>query len=98
MMEVEVNEMNQNLKKSIERKNMVKENLNKFVNSLAKGDNVEIPKDAFNNVMADKVSSALDTTKQNIITSLYQQPETPNSVVGVDTPDNVEVANDDNAQ
>ena len=98
MMEVEVNEIESKSKKeSIERKNMVKENLNKFVDSLAKGDNVEA-KDAFNNVMADKVSSALDTTKQNIATSLYQQPETPNSVVGVDTPDNVEVANDDNAQ
>ena len=98
MMEVEVNEIESKSKKeSIERKNMVKENLNKFVDSLAKGDNVEA-KDAFNNVMADKVSSALDATKQNIATSLYQQPETPNSVVGVDTPDNVEVANDDNAQ
>jgi hypothetical protein len=76
---------------------MTKENLNKFVDSLAKGDNVEA-KDAFNNVMADKVSTALDATKQNIATSLYQQPDTPNTVVGVDTPDNVEVANDDNAQ
>ena len=76
---------------------MTKENLNKFVDSLAKG-NMDDAKGAFNNAMADKVSSALDATKQNIATSLYQQPDTPNTVVGVDTPDNVEVANDDNAQ
>ncbi len=76
---------------------MTKENLNKFVDSLAKGDN-NAARDAFNGAMADKVSSALDTAKQNTATSLYQQPETPNTVVGVDTPDNIEVANDDNAQ
>lgn len=73
---------------------MTKENLNKFVDSLAKGDNTAA-KDAFNGVMADKVSTALDATKQNIATSLYQQP---NTAVGVDVDTPTEVANDDNAQ
>jgi len=76
---------------------IIKQRYKYSFDSLAKGDNVEA-KDAFNNAMADKVSTALDATKQNIATSLYQQPDTPNTVVGVDTPDNVEVANDDNAQ
>ena len=75
---------------------MTKENLNKFVDSLAKG-NMDDAKGAFNNAMADKVSSALDVTKQNIATSLYQQPNTTVGV-DVDTPDTTEVANDDNAQ
>jgi hypothetical protein len=73
---------------------MTKENLNKFVDSLAKGDNTAA-KDAFNGAMADKVSTALDATKQNIATSLYQQP---NTAVGVDVDTPTEVANDDNAQ
>jgi len=76
MMNVEV----QQVSESYERKIMVKENLNKFVDSLAKGDNIAA-KDAFNSAMADKVTSALDNSKVDVAKSMftgqvgYQAPE-----------------------
>lgn len=59
---------------------MSKENLNKFVNSLEKGDNLDAKK-AFNDAMSNKISSALDNHKQDVARSMFT------GVVGVKAPE-----------
>jgi len=49
---------------------MSKENLNKFVNSLEKGDNLKAA-DAFKASIADKVSSALNDRKVEVGRSMF---------------------------
>tara|TARA_B100000287_G_C20200797_1_gene609926 strand:+ start:85 stop:339 length:255 start_codon:yes stop_codon:yes gene_type:complete len=49
---------------------MSKENLNKFVNSLEKGDNKQAGED-IKNALADKVSSALDDAKVDVAKSVF---------------------------
>ena len=67
---------------------MSRENLNKFVNSLEKGDNLQAADD-FKNAMADKVSSALDNAKVDVAKSMFT------GQVGADAPEaNVFSGND----
>lgn len=67
---------------------MSKENLNKFVNSLQKGDNIKA-NDDFKNAMADKVTSALDSAKIDVAKSMFT------GQVGADAPEaNVFSGND----
>ncbi len=49
---------------------MSKENINKFVNSLEKGDNKQAGED-IKNALADKVSSALDDAKVDVAKSMF---------------------------
>ena len=49
---------------------MSKENLDKFVNSLEKGDNKQAGED-ISNALADKVSSALDDAKVDVAKSMF---------------------------
>ena len=49
---------------------MSKENINKFVNSLEKGDNKQAGED-IRNALADKVSSALDDAKVDVAKSMF---------------------------
>ena len=49
---------------------MSKENLDKFVNSLEKGDNKQAGED-IRNALADKVSSALDDAKVDVTKSMF---------------------------
>ena len=49
---------------------MSKENLNKFVNSLEKGDSKQAGED-IKNALADKVSSALDDAKVDVAKSVF---------------------------
>ena len=49
---------------------MSKENLDKFVNSLEKGDNKQAGED-IRNALADKVSSALDDAKVDVAKSMF---------------------------
>jgi len=66
MMDVEVDQISE----SYERKIMVKENINKFVNSLEKGDNKQAGED-IRDALADKVSSALDDAKVDVAKSMF---------------------------
>ena len=84
---------------------MSKENLNKFVNSLEKGDSKQAGED-IKNALADKVSSALDDAKVDVAKSVFtgqqgvQAPEA-NPVTGTDLPAETpapEVASDEVAQ
>tara|TARA_B100000902_G_C27209431_1_gene863502 strand:+ start:684 stop:938 length:255 start_codon:yes stop_codon:yes gene_type:complete len=59
---------------------MSKENLNKFVNSLEKGDNKQAGED-IKNALADKVSGALDDAKVDVAKSVFTGQQ------GVDTPE-----------
>ena len=59
---------------------MSKENLNKFVNSLEKGDSKQAGQD-IKNALADKVSSALDDAKVDVAKSVFTGQQ------GVDTPE-----------
>ena len=69
---------------------MSKENLNKFVNSLEKGDSKQAGED-IKNALADKVSSALDDAKVDVAKSVFtgqqgvQAPEA-NPFTGTDLP------------
>ena len=49
---------------------MSKENLDKFVNNLEKGDNKQAGED-IKNALADKVSSALDDAKVDVAKSVF---------------------------
>ena len=49
---------------------MSKENLNKFVNSLEKGDNKQAGID-IKNALADKVSASLDNAKVDVAKSMF---------------------------
>ena len=84
---------------------MTKENLNKFVDSLSKGDNIAA-KDAFNQAMADKVTNTLDTTKTDVARSMFTGKigvQTPEAIpfsgndIAAETP-SPEVSSDENAQ
>ena len=99
MMEVEVDQISE----SYERKIMVKENINKFVNSLEKGDNKQAGED-IRDALADKVSSALDDAKVDVAKSMFtgqQGVEVPeaNPFSGNDAAaETPEVASDEVAQ
>ena len=84
---------------------MSKENLDKFVNNLEKGDNKQAGED-IKNALADKVSSALDDAKVDVAKSVFtgqqgvQAPEA-NPFTGNDTAAEApapEVASDEVAQ
>tara|TARA_B100001013_G_C24299265_1_gene320089 strand:+ start:247 stop:501 length:255 start_codon:yes stop_codon:yes gene_type:complete len=84
---------------------MSKENLNKFVNSLEKGNSKQAGED-IKNALADKVSSALDDAKVDVAKSVFtgqqgvQAPEA-NPFTGNDLPAETpapEVASDEVAQ
>ena len=84
---------------------MSKENLDKFVNNLEKGDNKQAGED-IKNALADKVSSALDDAKVDVAKSVFtgqqgvQAPEA-NPFTGTDLPAETpapEVASDEVAQ
>ena len=88
MMDVEVEQISE----SYERKIMVKENINKFVNSLEKGDNKQAGED-IKNALADKVSAALDDAKGDVARSMFT------GQIGVDAPEaNVFSGNDQAAE
>ena len=88
MMEVEVDQISE----SYERKIMAKENINKFVNSLQKGDNKQAGDD-LKNALADKVSSALDDAKSDVARSVFTGQQ------GADAPEaNVFSGNDISAE
>ena len=76
MMNVEVEQISE----SYERKIMVKENINKFVNSLEIGDNKQAKED-LKNALADKVTSALDDAKTDVARSMFT------GQVGADAPE-----------
>ncbi len=84
---------------------MSKENLNKFVNSLEKGNSKQAGED-IKNALADKVSSALDDAKVDVAKSVFtgqQGVQTPeaNPFTGNDLPAETpapEVASDEVAQ
>ena len=88
MMDVEVEQISE----SYERKIMAKENINKFVNSLQKGDNKQAEND-LKNALADKVSSALDDAKTDVARSVFTGQQ------GADAPEaNVFSGNDISAE
>jgi len=88
MMEVEVDQISE----SYERKIMAKENINKFVNSLETGDNMQAGDD-IKNALADKVSAALDDAKDDVARSMFT------GQIGVDAPEaNVFSGNDQAAE
>ena len=71
MMDVEVNEIESNKKVTKEeRQIMAKENINKFVNSLEKGDAKQAGED-LKNALADKVTSSLDDAKTDVARSMF---------------------------
>ena len=81
---------------------MSKENLNKFVNSLEKGDNKQAGED-LRNALADKVTSALDDAKTDVAKSMFtgqQGVEVPeaNPFSGNDAAAETEVATDEVSQ
>tara|TARA_B100001559_G_scaffold97991_1_gene82012 strand:- start:939 stop:1985 length:1047 start_codon:yes stop_codon:yes gene_type:complete len=88
MMEIEVDQISE----SYERKIMAKENINKFVNSLEKGDAKQAGDD-LKNALADKVSSALDDAKTDVARSAFTGQQ------GADAPEaNVFSGNDISAE
>ena len=80
MMEVEVNEIESKKVTKEERQIMAKENINKFVNSLEKGDAKQAGED-LKNALADKVSSSLDDAKSDVARSMFT------GQVGADAPE-----------
>jgi len=67
---------------------MSKENINKFVNSLEKGDAKQAGAD-LKNALGDKVSSSLDDAKQDVARSIFTGQQ------GADAPEaNVFTGND----
>ena len=99
MMEVEVNEITPKKKVTKEeRQIMAKENINKFVNSLEKGDAKQAGED-LKNALADKVTSSLDDAKTDVARSMFT------GQVGADAPEadpfsgnDVEAQSDEAAQ